>query len=217
MWAIIILVMSHFLKGCTIECNPSLLRLCLFLLILLQHLSRFCSLSIILKENKERLPSPKCPYLPPTLSSFSIHSSRKDCMPCLTSSALSSLSPREPIASPPDLSVSRGFPALTSQSLQWPCWAPLSSLWLSLSLCCLPVWCLHAGAAWVSSSPSHFLSVLPPLPCPDSGLYLEYRFRFPAAYWPSQLRCLLGFQTQHATNRMHHLSPQTCAFPLALL
>lgn len=115
--------MSHFLKDCTIECNPSLLRLCLFLLILLQHLSRLCSLSIILKQ---RTPSsPKCPYLPLTLSSFSIHSSRKDCMPCLTSSALSSLSPREPIASPPDLSVSRGFPALTFQSLQWPFWAPL--------------------------------------------------------------------------------------------
>lgn len=39
---------------------------------------------------------------------------------------------------------------------------------LMSSLYCLPVWCLHAGAAWVSSLPSQFLSVLPHSPLPPS-------------------------------------------------
>ena len=115
-------------------------------------------------------------------------------------------------------SVSRGFPALTSHSLS----AGHAGLPLLLfDLVSHSAVSLSGVYTLVLPGfpprPRIFSQSFPTLPCAHPGLIWNTRFRFPVAYCPSQLRCLLGFQTQHATNRTHHLSPQTCSFPLALL
>lgn len=127
----------------------------------------------------------------------------------------------------------------------WHLMATLLSLWLLLPLfdfsvslipCSFPACPLHAGAAWVPLSPSSLLTTFLPPPgthqCPDSwqpslggdshlwfptqAFILNTRFRCLAIYWPSLFGCLMGFQTQHATNRTHHPSPHTCSPPFFL-
>lgn len=131
------------------------------------------------------------------------------------------LSPRNlvfAIASLSDHSVSGHFSALTSHGLSADlasCPHPLfhfsvSHSALSLTAPCTPTcWCCLGFLLTLSQSS-------PTPPTPKQAFILNTRFRFPAAYWLSQLGCLMGFQIQHATNRTQDLSPQTCSSPFAL-
>lgn len=173
---------------------------------------------------------------------FSIHSSRKDCIPCLTSSTLNPFNSQEAgvrhcfLVKP--LCQWTLFSLDISKPLCSPCWCPLPLFDFSVSL----TLCLFSPAPYMLVSPGFpprlifsQASQLCELICamtlghplcagleswhiwsPAQVFILNTRFRFPATYWPSLLGCLMGFQTQHVIDRTHHLLPQTFSSPFSL-